>query len=650
MQNLTGQTIDRYHILEQIGEGGMAVVYKAYDTRLEREVAIKIIRKEAFPPESLDRIFKRFEREAKALARLAHPNIVKVHDYGEYEGSPYLVMEYQPGGTLKAMLGKPLDGSDVSKLLIPIANALEYAHQKGILHRDVKPSNILIAENGEPMLTDFGIAKILNLSVGQTLTSTGFGVGTPEYMAPEQGLGKDLDGRTDIYSLGVVLFELFTGRKPYTADTPLAILLMHMNDPLPHPRIVVQGMAVEIEKVILKALAKDPVNRYQSMKELKLALEKADAHGRNPKVDDHHELEVTKDESLVSRRGKEHKNIQWWHFALGGSVLIILYLLIRLLNPQIIPEKEDSKPFTPKKSSSETDISKNYPTSQPIATSTINPIPTSTISPVTTNTHQPNQIPNPNFSIGSTQVSQKDGMVMVYVPEGNFIMGTSIDDSLSDCVKIATHSIYCGEVGLADENPPHEVYLDAFWIDQTEVSNAQYQACVNAGNCKPKANYYLGLNSPDLPVVGVDWFQSQTYCMWVGRMLPTEAQWEKAARGEDGRIFPWGNEIDRTRANYGRYKGSTTNVNLYSPGASPYGVLNMAGNVAEWVTDIYLSNYYNLQDVWENPTGPQDGFQYVIKGGNWDNDKYDLHSADRGGSDPMATRETLGFRCVLPNN
>lgn len=273
MVNLTGQTVDRYHILEQIGEGGMAIVYKAYDTRLEREVAIKIIRKEAFPPESIDRIFKRFEREAKSLARLSHPNIVKVHDYGEYEGCPYLVMEYHPGGTLKAMLGKPLHWNDVSKLLIPIANALGYAHQKGILHRDVKPSNILITENNEPMLTDFGIAKMLEMSDGQTLTGTGLGVGTPDYMAPEQGLGKEVDGRVDIYSLGVILYELVTGRKPYTADTPLAVLFKHMTDPLPRPSEVFHGISEDLEKVILKALAKDPKNRYQSMAELASAIE-----------------------------------------------------------------------------------------------------------------------------------------------------------------------------------------------------------------------------------------------------------------------------------------------------------------------------------------------------------------------------------------
>jgi serine/threonine protein kinase len=175
MPSLTGQSLGRYHILEQLGEGGMATVYKAYDTRLERDVAVKIIRKSAFSAEVLERMLKRFEREAKALARLTHPNIVGVMDYGEYEGSPYLVMPYFPGGTLKQYLGKSVPWQDAASLLLPIARALQFAHEQGIIHRDVKPSNILITLSGEPMLSDFGIAKILESEETTTLTGTGVG-------------------------------------------------------------------------------------------------------------------------------------------------------------------------------------------------------------------------------------------------------------------------------------------------------------------------------------------------------------------------------------------------------------------------------------------------------------------------------------------
>lgn len=264
MANLIGKSLDRYHILEQLGEGGMATVYKAYDTRLERDVAIKIIRIDAFPPNQLERILKRFEREAKALGRLSHPNIIKVIDYGEHEGSPFLVMEYLAGGTLKQRLGRPIPWQDTVRFLLPIAEALEYAHEQKIIHRDIKPSNILLTQKGQPMLTDFGIAKILEADQTFTLTGTGIGVGTPEYMSPEQWTGQ-ATAQSDIYSLGVVLYEMVTGRKPYTADTPAAILLKQATEPLPRPSKYVSNLPDSIEKILLKALASNSKVRYQNI-------------------------------------------------------------------------------------------------------------------------------------------------------------------------------------------------------------------------------------------------------------------------------------------------------------------------------------------------------------------------------------------------
>jgi serine/threonine protein kinase len=264
MGNLIGKSLGRYHILEQLGEGGMATVYKAYDTRLERDVAIKVIRRGVFPPDQLDHILKRFEREAKALAKLSHPNIVRVLDYGDYDGAPYFVMEYLPGGTLKYQLGKPISWRESVRILLPIAEALEYAHEHKVIHRDIKPANILLTERGQPMLTDFGIAKILEVQETAALTGSGMMVGTPEYMAPEQWTGQT-SAQSDIYSLAVVLYEMVTGRKPYIADTPAAILLKQATDPLPRPKVYVPGLPDAIEKVLLKALAKQPSDRYQDV-------------------------------------------------------------------------------------------------------------------------------------------------------------------------------------------------------------------------------------------------------------------------------------------------------------------------------------------------------------------------------------------------
>jgi serine/threonine protein kinase len=274
MPDLIGQSIGRYHIIEQLGKGGMAVVYKAYDTRLERDVALKIIRKGVFGEEVMERMLKRFEREAKALARLAHPNIVPVIDYGEHDSSPYQVIVYLAGGTLKELTGQPMPWRDASALLAPVARALEYAHERGLVHRDVKPSNILLTEKGNPLLGDFGIAKLLESEAGGTLTGTGVGVGTPEYMSPEQGAGREVDGRSDIYSLGVVLYELVTGRKPYEADTPIAVVAKQMYEPLPRPREINPTLPEGVEKVLFKALAKKPEDRYTDMGAFAGALEK----------------------------------------------------------------------------------------------------------------------------------------------------------------------------------------------------------------------------------------------------------------------------------------------------------------------------------------------------------------------------------------
>lgn len=288
----------RYHILEQLGEGGMAIVYKAYDTRVETDVAVKVIRTENLPQNAIERALKRFEREAKALARLTHPNIVKVMDYGEYEGKPYLIMPYFPGGTLKEKMGKPIPWREAFQILLPIAEALDYAHSQKMVHRDVKPSNILLTERGQPMLTDFGIAKILELEETQDLTGTSAALGTPEYMAPEQATARMVDHRADIYAFGIVLYEMLIGRKPYTADTPLAILIKHAHDPLPSPKMFVPDLPDAVERILLKALAKKPEDRYQSMGEMVKAFENLQGNSGSQPVP-----------KTISKEGKRKLNI-----------------------------------------------------------------------------------------------------------------------------------------------------------------------------------------------------------------------------------------------------------------------------------------------------------------------------------------------------
>lgn len=275
MENLSGVSIGRYQILEPLGEGGMATVYKAFDTRLEQNVAIKVIRMDRLTDENQERALKRFKSEAQKTAALTHSNIVPVIDYGEFEDTPYLVMKYVQGETLKNSTGNPMDYHEAAKILAPIAEALGYAHKNHVIHRDVKPSNILIDTNGTPFLTDFGISKMINTDdPTMSITSLGMVIGTPDYMAPEQAAGKPIDSRVDIYSLGVVFYELVTGRKPFRADTPMAVLLKQMSEPLPAPTRFVATLPEEVTQVLLKSLSKDPKERYANAEDLAEALKK----------------------------------------------------------------------------------------------------------------------------------------------------------------------------------------------------------------------------------------------------------------------------------------------------------------------------------------------------------------------------------------
>jgi serine/threonine protein kinase len=268
-----GQMLGPYRIINQVGKGGMATVYKAYQPSVDRYVAIKVLPSQL--AESRE-FATRFQQEARIIAKLEHPHILPVFDYGESDGVAYFVMRYMDAGTLKEKMieGRPLPLQDIDRLFTQLADALSYAHSKGIVHRDLKPANVLIDSHGNVFLTDFGIAKLLE-SASPRLTQTDAIMGTPAYISPEQAQGQTVDQRSDIYSLGIILYEMVTGSVPFTAETPLAVLFKHISDPLPPPSLVKPDIPAAIEQVLLKALAKDPRDRFATAAEFVAAWERA---------------------------------------------------------------------------------------------------------------------------------------------------------------------------------------------------------------------------------------------------------------------------------------------------------------------------------------------------------------------------------------
>ncbi len=262
------------------------------------------------------------------------------------------------------------------------------------------------------------------------------------------------------------------------------------------------------------------------------------------------------------------------------------------------------------------------------------PRPTETLTPAAQFT--PTQTPSPTLGIDSERTSPSDGLEMLYVPAGPFLMGSA--------------------GGYPDEQPEHTVDLSAFWIDRTEVTNGAYGLCVQAGACKPPSrkssngidNYFGNPDYAAFPVIFVSWTAADTYCAWMGGRLPPEAEWEKAARGTDGRVYPWGDAPpDATRANFGDNKWDVVAVGQYPAGASPYGLLDMAGNVWEWTGDWYGLDYYK-QSPASNPSGPDTGTRRVLRGGSWNFDTPGLRTTYRLSKAPDFVYADTGFRCVLP--
>jgi len=631
-----GQILNnRYRIVKLLGQGGFGAVYKAWDTRLSTPCAVK---------ESLDttpEAQRQFLREAQILATMRHPNLPRVTDHFVLANQgQYLVMDFVEGQDLEEILrysGGHLPEAQALGWINQVCDALTYLHSQNppIIHRDIKPANIRITPNNQAMLVDFGIAKIYDAKTG---TTKGAQAITPGYSSPEQYGQGDTDARSDIYSLGATLYTLLTSIIPEESVQRMLgkpLILPHQLNPQISPATVA---------TILKAMQLQPEKRYQSAVQFQTAF----SHPLSERITSVTPIQTIKpvvlERPVTQVAPGQPTPYPRKKFALLATALFAALFLLAGIT--VIGYKLWSNNRSPQITQELRTIEGDEETSQPIdsgaSTATLFP-PTYTASPTTlsvTPSHTPiltstktlEQPAATSTEDTHLRTSPQDGMVMIYIPAGTFQMGTNSGDP--------------------EERSVHTVTLDAFWIDRTEVTNAMYALCVAEGQCTPpsssgsftRVSYYGNPTFDDYPVLAVNWFQANAYCNWASRQLPTEAQWEYAARGGiAGATYPWGEGIDCSRANYSGCVGETTEVGSYSPNG--YGLYDMAGNVWEWVVD-YFSDSYSSASV-TNPTGPTSGGYRVIRGGTWDDDANSLRVTNRYGVTPERQNASIGFRCAV---
>jgi len=640
---------DEYRLVKALGRGSMGQVWLAHDAVLDRLVAVKFIAALA----DHDAVRQRFLTEARAAARVQHPNIIAIYRVGELGPRPYLISEYVRGDTLD-QLAWPVPWPRLREIAIGLARGLAAAHRQGVLHRDLKPANAIVSETGDVKLLDFGLAKLLShvapphvdtppgreamaplpgISGDSTIaphasreprapsfdgdpktaelpasapdggpgndialpsvTSTGAVMGTPAYMSPEVWRGEPATPRSDVYSLGALLYTLGAGAPPHRGESAEAVrgsVLAREATPLAS---AAPGIDPGFAAIVDRCLRRNPMERFASGDAVREALEALAAGGRTAKTG---VVRSAQERKPASRRPRSAVII--------GAALAVALFASRMFGGSPSPLAPGACP---------------------------------------------------------------EGMVPV--PAGTFRMGSPEGQ------------------GATDERPQHDVTLSAFCIDQTEVTVAAYAGCVAAGGCsaapltvnwtnysaKERKLFSQWCNRedrPDHPINCVDWDQAVAYCSWKGERLPTEAEWEYAARGNDGRTYPWGKAapsaerlnacgIDcltttgsETLPRDLMYDGNdgwetTAPVGRYPEGRSPFGALDMAGNVWEWTADWYGA-YSKLAET--NPQGAKLGTSRVSRGGGWaTRDTNKARATNRLWRDPMIRDCDLGFRCARGN-
>jgi serine/threonine protein kinase len=628
MPDITGAILcNRYRVDSFIGRGGMAEVYKVWDQKRGVFLAMKLLKGDL----AEDKVFlRRFQREAQTLANLQHPNIVRFFGLEQEGLLAFILMEFIDGPSLRREIfdsGGPLSPQRISEIMNPLCAALTYAHGSGYVHCDIKPGNILIDSTGRLCISDFGIARMTEASTTTTMAAAG----TPDYMSPEQIRGETPTPQMDIYALGVLLFELITGgERPFTGDqahvtgsTGERVRWEHLNLAPPSPRSYNPAVSSELENVVLRCLDKDPARRFASAMDLAAALDQAlggmntGSLSQSPAVPPAGIPPAGGGSSTGFASQTPHvpaarpKAWMW----VGGAILIVAVLAVILMSGTRVPGGAPPPLNTPINTLSPAITA----TLLSFSTPTLTLVPLPSVTPTETQTSTPTvQACSSSLtcdSIGSYCQSPKDKMILACVPAGEFLQGSNASDA------------------FPNEKPMHKVTVAAYWIDQTEVTNAMFSKFVqetgyittyertgtgwvfyppttwnqvSGADWKHPMGGGSTINGlENHPVVQIQWEDANAYCAWAGRALPTEAQWEKAARGVDGRKFPWGNNpvagdllnlADQSfDPGYGepfndgyRY---TAPVGSFPKGESPYHVYDMSGNVTEFTRDLIDGGY-----------------------------------------------------------
>lgn len=683
---LIGQKLGQYQIVSLIGRGGMASVFRAQQLNIERDVAIKVIRGDLVGQQNF---IERFEREAKLIAPLRHPHILKLFDYGQQGDMVYLVMEYMTGGTLADLIQRgsvPL--SLIQRMINQLCSALEYAHERNIVHRDLKPQNVLLDEQQNATLSDFGIARMLADNL--RLTQTGTTMGTPFYMAPEQWQEGRVDQRVDIYALGVILYEMLTGDPPFMGETTHGVMYKHLMELPPPIESRNNKLPPSINAVIQQALAKDPALRYEhvaylaedfnkalsgmaelgttyslpSSRPIKRGEDPAPLTNAQPVVPNPtmgsratrsvppqqersagdsgsiplaalYQNQNEQGETRTSARSRRNSQMSRSTLLVGGIGALALIVLLALIFASGGRVEQPSQ--TPGAGGEGTEIA---------ATGT--PTVTGTAVALITDPKVP-------AGLGIERLDSRS-VVQVGVPAGCFTMGSdsAVDSSAN-----------------ASEQPDHEVCLvSSYWLDRTEVTNAAYKAFMDSGGYTNRELWSeagwawlqksgvtgpedrSGLTAPDQPRLGVNWYEAEAYARWRGARLPTEAEWEYAARGPMGYIYAWGNAYQNGQAHINEItrggKSPTSSAPVGSfllKDKSWVGALDLTGNVCEWTADWYDPEYYAKSER-DNPLGPETGDRKTIRGGSWVSSPTTSRAAFRAGHAPDTRPLNCGFRVV----